>query len=53
MLAHSNAATSASYPAPFSATAAAAAATGDQQNWLWKYRLSASRLFFSTYFLVV
>jgi hypothetical protein len=45
-LAHSNASASASYPAPLSAAAAssaAAAALGDQQNWLWKYRLSASR----------
>jgi hypothetical protein len=49
LAAHLNANPSASFPPPLSATAsaanaaAAAAAAGDQQNWLWKYRLSASR----------
>ncbi len=49
LMAHPNATPSASFPPPLSATAsaantaAAAAAAGDQQNWLWKYRLSASR----------
>ncbi len=49
-LALSNATPSASYPPPLMAGSSSAnSSIGDQQNWLWKYRLSASRylLFFS------
>jgi hypothetical protein len=50
LLAQSNVSPSASYPPPLmanaSAASAAVAASSDQQNWLWKYRLSASRCLF-------